>query len=161
MHEYGIHCYNPTDNSLVLINTVSVKNQSLSKIQIDGAEQTKTLYTKLGYPTVRGFRWIFQNQQTIDFPVTVQDIDIAPAIWGKNISALKGNTTRKKLIHVSGEIVIIPKELIEIQKYVFMIAEIFFINGIPFFISLSCNITFTTVIHIEDIKSITIFKVFK
>ena len=42
-----------------------------------------------------------------------------------------------------------------------MAADIFFVNGIPFFISLSCNITLTVVIHIKDIKPITIFKALK
>ena len=42
-----------------------------------------------------------------------------------------------------------------------MTADILFINGIPFFILFGHNITFTALIHIEDRKSITIFKYFK
>ena len=42
-----------------------------------------------------------------------------------------------------------------------MTADIFSVNGIPFFISLSCNINFTAVIHIEDRKPIKTFKAFK
>ena len=53
--------------------------------------------------------WIFQNQQIVDCPVTVQDIDIAHGIRDKNIAALKGNTIRNKPIHVVGDIVITPK----------------------------------------------------
>ena len=41
--------------------------------------------------------------------MTVQYIDIANEIWGKNIEAFKGKTTGKKPIHVAGYIVIIPK----------------------------------------------------
>ena len=66
----------------------------------------------------------------------VQDIDIVNEIWGKKIAALKGKTTRKKPIHVAGDIFKIPKELIKLHKEVFMTAEIFFVNGIPFFILL-------------------------
>ena len=62
--------------------------------------------------------------------MTFQDIDIAHAIWGKNIAALKGNTTGKKQIHMAGEIVKIPKEHMKLHKEVFMIADIFFVNGI-------------------------------
>ena len=41
-----------------------------------------------------------------------------------------------------------------------MTAYIFFVNGIPFFISLGRNITFTVAIHIENRKYITTFKYF-
>ena len=75
--------------------------------------------------------------------------------------ALKGKTTRKKPIYTSGEIFIIPKGLIKIHKYVFMTAGILFVNEIPFFISLNCNIIFTAVSHIFDRKTTAAFKHFK
>ena len=121
----------------------------------------KLFYAKLGYPSVKYFRWIFQSQQIIDCPVAVQDIKIAHAIWGKKIAAFKGKTTGKNPIHITGDVVIILKELIKIQKYVFLTGDILFLNGIPFFISLSCNFKFTTGIHIYGRKSITIFNDFK
>ena len=116
MHESGIHFYNPNDNAVVLINTVSKNKQVFSKRQINGTEQSKTLYAKLGYPSVKYFRWIVQSQKLIDCPVVVQDIDIAHTIWVKNILDLKGKTTRKKPIHVVGYIVKIPKELVKLHK---------------------------------------------
>ena len=41
--------------------------------------------------------------------MTVQDIDIAHAIWGMNIAALKGGSARNKPIRVAGDIVEIPR----------------------------------------------------
>ena len=76
MHEYGLHCYNPTYKVVVLINSVSRNIKIFSKRQIKSAEQAKNVYVKLGYPSVNYFRWIFQSQKIIDCPVTVQDIDI-------------------------------------------------------------------------------------
>ena len=64
--------------------------------------------------------------------MTIQDIDITHIIWGKKIEALKGNTNRKKPIHMAGDIVKIPKKLINIYKEVFMTAEMLFVNGIIF-----------------------------
>ena len=93
--------------------------------------------------------------------MTAQDIDIEHAICVNKIVALKGKTTRKKPIHMSGDIVKIPKELIKLQKEVFVAATIFFVNGVPLFISLSPNTTFTAVGHLEERKSITTFKHFK
>ena len=73
---------------MLLINTVSGNNQGFYEIKINGAEQTETLYYKLGYTSVKNFRWIVQSRKIIDCPVTVQDIEIANAICGKNFAAL-------------------------------------------------------------------------
>ena len=116
IHESVLHCYNPTDKAVVLINNVSGNKQEFSKRQINGAEQEKTLYAKLGYPSVKDFRCIFQIQQIIYCPVTVQDIDIAHAIWINKIAYLKVNTTRNKPIHMSGGIIKTPKELFKLDK---------------------------------------------
>ena len=161
IHESVIHCYNPTDRAVVLINTVSVNKQWFSNRHINSAEQAKTFYSKLGYSSVKYFRWIVQIQQNVDCPVAVQDIDILHKIWDKNIVALKCNITEKKPIHMAGGIVIISKEIIKLHKYVFMTSDLLFVNGIPFFIFLSCNITFSFVIHIEDRKAITTIRHFR
>ena len=76
MNECGLYCYNPNNNTVVPINTIYRNNQIFLKKQINGAEQAKTMHTKLRYPSVKYFKWIVQNQQIIDCPVTVQDIDI-------------------------------------------------------------------------------------
>ena len=49
IHASGLHCYNPTDKAVELINNVSKNKQGFPKRKINGAEQAKTLYAKLGY----------------------------------------------------------------------------------------------------------------
>ena len=64
MHASGLHCYNTTDKAVVLINTVHRNRQGFSKRKINDAEQAKTLYSKLGYPSVKYFRWIFKARKS-------------------------------------------------------------------------------------------------
>ena len=115
---------------------VSGNKKIFKKSQINGAEKEKDVYTKIGYLSVKEFRRIFQSQRIVDCPMAVQDIYIAHSIWGKKIADLKGNTTRNKTIHMAGDLVKVPRELIKIHKDVFMIANILFVNGTPLFISL-------------------------
>ena len=116
--------------------------------QINGTEQAKTLYAKLGYPSVKYYRWIVQIQQIIYCPVMVQDIEIVHTIWCNNIADLKWKTTRKKPTQLAGDIVKIPKEIVKLHKEVFITEDIFFVNGISFLIVPSRNITFTAVSHL-------------
>ena len=80
MHESGNLCYNPTNKTVLIINIDSGNKQGFSKRQIIGAGKAKTLYTELGYPSVKDFRCIFLSQKIVDYLVTVQYINIAHAI---------------------------------------------------------------------------------
>ena len=55
----------------------------------------------------------------------------------------------------------IPKEIANIKKTVFLTADIFFVNGIPFFIPLSSKIDFTGVSHLKGRTEAIIFDAFK
>ena len=110
---------------------------------------------------MKDFKWVIQSNPIKDFPVTVQDVDVAMKIWGKNIAALKGKTTRTKTIPVARDYVKIPLELLKLHKEVFLTSDIFFVNKIPFFLTLSCKITFTAVNHLADRIVPQIFKAFK
>jgi hypothetical protein len=161
MHESGLHYFVPDNKDFIFVNTVSGNKEGFSQRQIKGAELEKTLYAKLGYPSIKDFKWVIQSNQISDCPVTVQDVDTTHIIWGKNIAALKGKTTRKKPIHVAKDFVKVPKELLKLHKEVFMTADIFFVNQIPFFLTLSRKICFTAVNHLANRKAETIFKAFK
>jgi hypothetical protein len=93
--------------------------------------------------------------------VIVHDIDVARTIWGKNIAALKGKTTRSKPIPVARDYAKVPMELMKLNKEVLLTTYIFFVNKIPFFLTLSHKICFTAVNHLADRTVPQIFKAFK
>jgi hypothetical protein len=94
MHSSGLHYYEPEKNDFTFVNTVDDNKKAFTKRQLKGAELARTLYATLGYPSVKDFKWVIQSNQIKDCPVTVQDVVTAHQIWGKNIAALKGKTTR-------------------------------------------------------------------
>jgi hypothetical protein len=96
---------------------------------------------------MKDFKWLIQSNQIKDCPVAVQDINVARKIWGKNIAALKGKTTRSKSIPMAREYV--------------KVLYIFFVNKIPFFFTLSRKIFFTAVNHLADHTVPQVFKAFK
>jgi hypothetical protein len=86
---------------------------------------------------MKDFKWVIKSNQIKDFHVTVQYIDVPRNIWGKNIAALKGKTTRSKSIPVARDYVKVPMEQMKIHKEVFLATDIFFVNKIPFLLALS------------------------
>jgi hypothetical protein len=57
-----------------------------------------------------------RSNQIKDCPVTIDDVEVASKIWGKNIAALKGKTTRSKSIPVATDLVRVPTELLRLHK---------------------------------------------
>ena len=158
----GLHYYfDPRDESFTFINTIAENMKQFTKWQIQHAEVTRSLYTKLSYPSMKDFKWVVQSNQIKDCPLTVQDINITTKVWGKDVAALKGKTTRHKLLPVAMNLVKIPKELLKLHKEVFLMADIFFINKIPFFLTLSCTIYFMAVNHLANRTVSKTFKTFK
>jgi hypothetical protein len=83
---------------------------------------------------------VIRINQIKDCPMTIQDIDVVMKIWGKNIAALRGKTTRSKMHPVARDYGKVPKELLKLHKEVFLTTDIFFVKKIPFFLTLSRNI---------------------
>ena len=93
--------------------------------------------------------------------MTLEDVNFPLNIWGKNITALKGKTTRSKPNTVARDSVKIPMDLLKLHKGVFLTLDIFFVNKIPFLLNLSQRICFTAVNHLENRTVPQIFAAFK
>ena len=104
---------------------------------------------------------MIRSNQIKDCPVTLDDVENATKIWGKSIAALKGKTTRSRPVPVVKDFVKVPKELMKLYRDVYLTMDIFFVNKIPFFLTLSRKILFTAVHHLGNRKIPEIFKQFK
>jgi len=163
-HESGLHYYDPSDQSgnFTFVETVKDNQALFTKRQVKDAEKARRLYKCLSHPSMQDFKWLLQTNSIKDCPVTLEDAKIAERIWGRNIAALKGKTTHRTADAVKVESIIpIPKEMLAMHKNVVLAIDIFFVNKIPFFATLSRNICFTTVTHLANRTLQTIFNAFR
>ncbi len=116
------------------VNTVSENKAGFMKRQIKDMEVARSLYSKLNYPSWKDFKWIIRSNQIKDCPVTVEHINTALKIWSKNVAALKGKTIWTKPDQVARDFVKVPVELLKLHKDVYITANLFFVNKIPFFL---------------------------
>jgi hypothetical protein len=147
MHEWGLHYHDPRKTEhLAFVNTVSENEEGFTKRQIKGAETARALYTTLSYPSMKDFKWMIRSNHIKDCPVTVQGVDVTITIWGKNIAALKGNTMRSKTNPVARDYVKVPMELLKLHKEVFLTTDIFFVNKLPFFLTVARSVSWLSII---------------
>ena len=96
-----------------------------------------------------------------NYPVTVQDVEVAQKVWGNNILSLIVNTTWRKPSLVARDQVNISVGLIKLHKEVFLTCKIIFLDKIPFFLTLSRKIYFMEVNHLANYTVPEIFKSIK
>jgi hypothetical protein len=89
MHESGLHFYDPRDDEINFVHTVSGNKDGFTKRQIKAAELARALYFTLSYPSWNDFKWIIRSNQIKDCPVTVQDVENAFKIWMKGCCGLE------------------------------------------------------------------------
>ena len=58
-----------------------------TKHQVESAQQARDLQAGLGCSLVTNLKWIVEANMLKDFPVVVQDVDVALKVWGKHVCA--------------------------------------------------------------------------
>jgi hypothetical protein len=115
-------------DEFTFVNTVSENKGTFTKRQIASADKARDLYASLAYPLDADYKLILKSNQIKDCPVSVEDAKVALKIWGPNIAALKGKTTRSNPQHVVTIIVKIPVEIQDLHKLITISIDIFFFN---------------------------------
>ena len=143
------------------MNTIKENMKAFTKRDVKGAKAARNLYAKLLYPSNADFKWLIKNNQINNCEVLVRNIYTAQEMWGKYISALNCKTGQGNPAAVDSDCIKIPKEIANLKKTVYLTADIFFVNGITLFISLSRRFYFTGVSHLKGRTAAIVFDAFK
>jgi hypothetical protein len=118
MHSSGLHYFDPLQDELTFVNTVSENKSAFMKRQTASVDKARDRYASLAYPSDADYKWILKSNQIKDCPVSVKDVKVASKIWGPNIAALKGKTTKSNPQHVVTVIMKIPVEIRYLHKFI-------------------------------------------
>ena len=130
-----------------MVETVKDNKKFYTKREFDKAQRARTLMKSLGFPTTDDLRSIIRMNSIMNNPVTLQDVDLADRIFGKDAAYLKGKSTRKKSPVAVDHTIEVPKELYEHQNSVDLCIDAVFINGQPFLSTISKRIMYRTCMH--------------
>ena len=94
------------------------------------AREAHNLYHMMGYPSVDDFRTAIKYKYVEDCLVTLEDIEVAEDIFGKDIHTLKGKTVRKAPIRVEMDHIAVPNKILKLHNYITMGIDFMFVNGL-------------------------------
>ena len=137
------------DKEYQLLDTVEDNEMLYSQRQLDKAKKARNLLHTLGCPTIRDLKNIITMNGIRDCDVTLEDIDTAEQIFGKDVASLKGKTVRQKVAPVVHNVVSIPPELMKIHHNIELCIDTLFVNGLPFLTTISKNIKYRTATFLE------------
>ena len=131
-----------------------------SKRDVKKATEARRLHGTLHFPSKQTFDWMIRGNQINNCKATPDHVEIAHDIWGESEDYIKGSRVRSKSKHIDGFKLKVPTEYLKLGKEVYFTCDVFFVNKIPFLITLSRKIDFTATAHIKDRKIKTNFLVF-
>ena len=134
-------------HALVLVTTVDENKTSHTNDEVSRAELARELQKKLGHISTGTFIHIVNNILLPNCPVTKRDIMAAEDIFGPDLGILKGKTVRRSSRAVDDDIRYRPLPAMVHERYqeVTLCADVMYVNGIPFLVSISRKIKFGTI----------------
>ena len=140
------------------VSTVAENRSNYSTQQYERAKVARKLYHNIGTPTVENFKYIIKSNTIKNCPVTIKDIEVAEDIWGKDISYIKGKTTRSCPNPVKDDFINIPLELKSKHYELTLCIDTMYINGIGFLTSIAHPIYYRKATPVPDGTSESYYK---
>jgi hypothetical protein len=96
----------------------------------------------VGHPSTHDLKSVIKLNLIANCPVTAE----------ASLPILKGETTRQSPLPVVSDYVAVPPSIVSTNKFVTLFGDLFFINKVPFFVTVSDHIKFTSTEHIANRK---------
>jgi hypothetical protein len=156
-HESGLCVYKPnfTNANVVgysLLSTVAVQENLFSRREVKAADVARELYRKIGRPDKAEFQTILNKNLMRNRPVAAAVAKRALVIYRPDVAVLKGKTTGSVPAPrvPTFEAVPIPPPILEHHRNITVCADIFFVQGLPFFHTIMRGVGFRTAKPVND-----------
>jgi hypothetical protein len=154
----GLYAHRVPIIRISMIQTIKENEEIFTSHQVSKARNARELYKMIGRPSYHDFVGIIQNNLLLNAKITVDNINHAEHIFGKDLGSVVAKTTRTKPQHVVTDQVLIPPDIMIFHRNVILSADIMYIDKVPFLLTISRNIQFTTVEQLVDKRIISLEK---
>ena len=122
-----------------MLHTVRMKYEGYTKKGVEAYILVRKLQARFGHPSDAEFKNMARDKLLKNCPVKLEQITNANNIFGPNFSGLRGKSVRTKPTRVKKKYIPIPRDFHILHKFVTLTADLMFVSGSPFLITLSSN----------------------
>ncbi len=134
----------------MLVNTVRENFKGYTRQDVKRTREARRIQGMIANPTEREFTGIVCENFLTNCPITVCNVDNANQIFGPNLANLRGKKTSAKPDHIRVKYARIPKDFIQLHKYVTLVADVMFVNGLSFLVTSLRGISLVTIKHLPS-----------
>ena len=127
-----------------MLETVQKNLEGYTKREVKKAILACEAQAMVAHPPDDKFKQMVSHENLRNCSVKVKDITNARALFGLNRSRLKGGTVRQNPERVDPVYTAIPRDFYELHRFETLTADVMFVNGIPFLVTLSRKIKMLT-----------------
>jgi hypothetical protein len=135
---------------MMLVNTVQRNFEGYTRHDIERAKEAQRIQGMIVNPTEKEFAGMVRDRLLTNRPVAVRDVDNANRIFGPDLANLGGKMTRAKPERVRVEYVQIRWDFVQLHKYVTLVADAMFVNGLPFLVTSLRGLSLVTIKHLPS-----------
>ena len=128
-------------SSASLVNTVRKNYEGFTRHEVEKAILARKAHGRVGNPSDAEFVKMVSDKPVQNLPVAPIYVSNALAIFGHNLSRVKGGTLRTKPYRVDTEFDIeIPRDFYKLNRFFTITSDGIFVKGIPFLTTFSRKI---------------------
>ena len=141
-------------NKMIFVQSVKDNLEGFKAREIKDAKKAKRLMEIIGYPTYDDLETIVRFGQIKNNPVQVQDVQNARKIWKKSVHKVRGTMVRKapEQVKEDNDKIPIPKQIEQALEKLVLCGDIFFVDGIPFLLTVTRKIGFMMIEMLQNRK---------
>ena len=149
-------------SNVIMLNTVKDNESGYTKKELRHAKLAKRLYALLGRPSYRAFANIVKWRMLKNCPISFSDVCNAWEIYGPDLGATRGKTTRQKPLVINDkDIVKVPQEILFKLQDITLCVDVMFMDKLVMFTTYSRRIAFTTIDVIKSQNLSTLYEAIK
>ena len=131
-----------------ILQTVWMNYEEYTKKEVEADILEHKVQARVGHPSCAEFKNMLRDKLLENFPVILEHSTNKNNMFGPNVAGLRGKYVRTNLTHVESKYIPIPRYLYLLHKFVTLTEDVMFVNGLPFFITLSRKIKMFTAEYI-------------
>jgi hypothetical protein len=136
------------DVTNALVQTVRQNYKGYTKKEILQAKEARWAMGMIEKPREQDFKGMVRGNMIYNCPVTTKAITNMHAIHGPSLESMRSKTVRQTPALVVVEYVAVPKEIMECNKIVTLAANLFFVDGTAFLLTVSRQIKLITMEYV-------------
>jgi hypothetical protein len=124
------------ETAMTLVQTMQENYKGYTKREVLKAKKGHQGQAMIGNPSKGDYRGLVSSNMISNCPIATTNITNAHAIFGPDLASVRGKSVRWTPAPVVADHVAVPRVVVERNKVVTMVADIFFVDGMPFLVTL-------------------------